>query len=131
MSLPSLLRLYFSRRWWWTTLLMLFAVGVMLRLGIWQLDRLETRRAFNEHVCLMQTADSLDLDTLTDLTGLTDMEYRLASASGVYDFERQVALRNQYWGDPDGAAQYGYHLLTPLLMENGQAVLATKPPPPL
>lgn len=126
MSLPSILRLYFSRRWWWTTLLMLFAVGMMIRLGIWQLDRLETRRAFNEHVRLVQTADSLDLDTLTDFTDLTDMEYRLASASGVYDFEHQIALRNQYWGDPDGAAQYGYHLLTPLLMENGQAVLVDR-----
>lgn len=123
MNLPSL---YFSRRWWWTSLLMFLAVAVMLRLGLWQLDRLETRRAFNDHVRLMQGADPLDLNILSETSSLTAMEYRAASASGIYDFGRQLALRNQYWGDPDSAAQYGYHLLTPLLMEAGQAVLVDR-----
>ena len=38
------------------------------------------------------------------------MEWRSVKVSGEYDFENQIALRNQYNGD-----QYGYHLLTPLL----------------
>lgn len=119
-------KLYFSRRWWWTTLLMFAAVGVMIRLGIWQLDRLAGRRAFNEHVRLMQAAEPLDLNTIADPAALTGMEYRAAFASGVYDFDHQVALRNQYWGDPDGMAEYGYILLTPLVLEDGRAVLVDR-----
>ncbi len=126
MSFAHTLRLYFSRRWWGTTLLMFLVVAVMVRLGIWQLDRLETRRAFNEHIRLMQAAEPLDLNTVTDASDLTGMEYRSAFASGVYDFEHQIALRNQYWGDLDGAAQYGYHLLTPLVLEDGRAVLVDR-----
>jgi surfeit locus 1 family protein len=38
------------------------------------------------------------------------MEWRSVQFVGEYDFENQVALRNQYHGE-----QYGYHLLTPLL----------------
>lgn len=126
MKIIPILRLYFSRRWWWTTLLMLFAVGVMIRLGIWQLDRLADRRAFNEHVRAMQSADPLDLNAVADPMALIGMEYRAAFASGVYDFDHQIALRNQYWGDPDGAAQYGYHLLTPLILPDGRAVLVDR-----
>lgn len=126
MPLLHILRLYFSRRWWWTTLLMLLAVGVMIRLGIWQLDRLAGRRAFNQHVRLMQAANPLDLNAVTDPSALTGMEYRAAFASGVYDFDSQIALRNQYWGDPEGIAEYGYHLFTPLILEDGRAVLVDR-----
>ena len=49
------------------------------------------------------------------------MEYRSRSARGQYDFDNQVALRNQYWQD-----QFGFHLLTPLVFENGTAVLVDR-----
>lgn len=122
----SILKRYFSRRWWWTTLVMLAAVAVMVRLGIWQLDRLETRRAFNAHVTAMQAAPPLALEGEAISADLAGMEYRRASAAGVYDFEHQVALRNQYRGDPDGVAEYGYHLLTPLVLSDGSAVLVDR-----
>jgi surfeit locus 1 family protein len=120
------LRLAFSRRWWWTTLFMLFAVGVMVRLGIWQLDRLAARRADNAHIRAMQAAPALDLNSLDPSTDLETMEYRAAVARGTFIFDDQVALRNQYWGIPDGPAEYGHHLLTPLLLEDGRAVLVDR-----
>jgi hypothetical protein len=40
----------FSRRWILATLLVIAAAAVMVRLGIWQLDRLDLRRAFNARV---------------------------------------------------------------------------------
>jgi surfeit locus 1 family protein len=95
-------------------------------LGIWQLDRLEQRRAFNARVSEMQAASLLALDESALSLDLVSMEYRPAAASGTYDFENQIALRNQYWGDPDGSAEYGYHLLTPLILETGQAVLVDR-----
>ncbi|MBN2387935.1 MAG: SURF1 family protein [Anaerolineales bacterium] len=122
----KLLELYFSHRGWWTTLLMFAAVAVMVRLGVWQLDRLEARRAFNAQVTAMQAAPPLVLEGAANVAELTAMEYRSASATGVYDFANQIALRNQYWGDPDGRAEYGYHILTPLILAEGTAVLVDR-----
>ena len=36
--------------WVLTTLLAVLGVAVLIRLGLWQLDRLEERRAFNRRV---------------------------------------------------------------------------------
>ena len=52
---------------------------------------------------------------------LTKMEYRAVTVSGKYDFENQVALRNRYYQN-----QYGYNLLTPLLLGDGSAVLVDR-----
>ena len=71
----------------------------------------------------MQAAPALNLNALDPSTELEAMEYRAAAARGTFIFDDQVALRNQYWGIPDGPAEYGYHLLTPLLLEDGRAVL--------
>ncbi|GAB4577570.1 MAG: SURF1 family protein [Anaerolineales bacterium] len=99
----------FSRQWWWSTLLVLAAMGVMLRLGIWQLERLEQRRAFNARVLAGQNAPPLELTQATLTDPLEDMEYRTVTVTGEYDVEHQVALRNRVWyGKP------GYDLLTPL-----------------
>ena len=43
----NLLRKLFSRRWVSGTLLVLLAMGLFARLGVWQLARLEERRAEN------------------------------------------------------------------------------------
>jgi cytochrome oxidase assembly protein ShyY1 len=122
----KIVRLYFSRRWWWTTLLMLLIVAGTIRLGIWQLDRMRGQQISNEHARSNLAAGPLDMNTITDVSELESMEYRSVTARGTYDFEFQIALRNQYWGDPDGTAEYGYHLLTPLLLDNGQAVLVDR-----
>ncbi len=115
-----ILRAMFSRRWLLTTLLVLLGSALCIRLGIWQLERLEQRRAFNAHVQAMWEAAPL---TLTGQTSedLTTMEYRAVIASGTYDFENQVALRNRYYQN-----QAGYHLLTPLLLDDGAAVLVER-----
>ncbi len=115
-----ILRAMFSRRWLLTTLLVLLGSLLCIRLGIWQLERLEQRRAFNAHVRAMWEAAPL---TLTGQTSedLTAMEYRAVTASGRYDFENQVALRNRYYQN-----QAGYHLLTPLLLDDGSAVLVER-----
>jgi surfeit locus 1 family protein len=92
---------------------------VLIRLGIWQLDRLEQRRLFNAQVGLAHVQSVLDLNQ-EQPADLVTMEWRPAQFIGNYDFENQVAIRNQYYGD-----QYGYHLLTPLLSHN-RAVLVDR-----
>jgi surfeit locus 1 family protein len=116
-----MIRLMFSRRWLLTTFLVVLGAAVCVRLGFWQLDRLQQRRTFNAHVLQMQSLPPLDLNSITDPGALTSMEYRAATAHGQYDYSAQLVLRNQYY-----EGQYGYHLLTPLLLKSGQAVLVDR-----
>jgi surfeit locus 1 family protein len=113
----SLFRAMFSRRWILTTLLVVAGSAVCLRLGIWQLDRLAQRRAFNEHYLLAMTTSPLILDS-TPPGDLTTMEYRAVTVTGTYDPANQVVLRNQFHDN-----QPGYFLLTPLVLSDGTGIL--------
>lgn len=108
----------FSKRWILTTLLVLAGTALCIRLGVWQLDRLEQRRAFNSQVESMRAMPVLDLNRETEIN-VTQMEWRPVRAVGIYDFENQTALRNQYNGD-----QVGYHLITPLLLADTSTALS-------
>ena len=110
----------FSRKWVAATLFVLAGAALCVRLGIWQLDRLDQRRAANTHYLAMERLAPLvlPLDASQNLGG---MEYRRARATGRYDFSEQVALRNQSYRD-----QYGYHLLTPLVLDDGTAILVDR-----
>jgi len=101
--MKMLLLKMFSRKWLFTTVLVFLGTALCVRLGIWQLDRLEGRRAFNAQVVSMRVMPELDLNA-EGFDSVEKMEWRAATFSGEYDFANQVALRNQYNGD-----QYGYH----------------------
>ena len=104
----------FTRKWILATLFVLAGTALCIRLGVWQLDRLEQRRAFNAQYEAARAMSPLDMNTAS-LEGLTEMEWRPVQVTGEYDFTNQVALRNQYYGD-----QYGYHILTPLRINGAQ-----------
>ena len=104
-----LLRKMFQRKWIFATLLVLAGTSLCIRLGIWQLDRLEQRRAFNHQVESMRAMPALDLNE-EQPENISEMEWRAVTVQGEYDFANQVALRNQYYQN-----EYGYHLMTPLL----------------
>jgi surfeit locus 1 family protein len=109
----------FSRAWVVATLLVLGGTAFCIRMGVWQLDRLEQRRAFNVQVVTMRAEKMLDL-TRSVPANISTMEWRAVTVTGEYDFEHQVTLRNQFNGD-----QYGYHLITPLRFPGG-AVLVNR-----
>ena len=113
-----MLKRMLSRKWLLATILVLAAMAVMVRLGIWQLDRLETRRAFNARVTAQVSLPSLALVGNALNADLTEMEYRAASVRGVYDPAGEIALRNQYYDDP-----WGVHLVTPLKISGSEAVI--------
>jgi len=112
-----LLRKMFSRKWWFATLLVLLGTALCIRLGVWQLDRLKGRRAFNNQVESMRAMVPLDLNA-DGFDSIEEMEWRPVTVSGEYDFENQIAIRNQYNG-----SQYGYHLLTPLLFSETSVIV--------
>src|SRR3972149_566939 len=91
------------------TLLVLSVAGGMVRLGIWQLDRLAQRRALNDRVEAQLSQPRLNLNTAGIGADLGSMEYREVVVTGEYDPSGEVALRNQVWNN-----HIGVHLLTPL-----------------
>ncbi len=111
----DMLKSLFSRRWILTTLIAIAAMGVLVRLGLWQLDRLEQRRAFNARVLSQTDQPVLDLSGERVPDDITKMEYRQIAVRGRYDHTHEVALRNQVWKDLPGI-----HLLTPLQIEGSE-----------
>ena len=115
-----ILKKMFTRSWILATLLVFAGSIFCIRMGIWQLDRLEQRRAFNAQVESMRAEELLNLNQSVPVD-ISRMEWRAVSVTGEYDFENQVALRNQYNG-----TEYGYHLVTPLNFSDGKAVLVDR-----
>src|SRR5215475_10248416 len=109
----------FQRKWLIATILVLAGTALCIRLGIWQLDRLAQRRAFNAQFESARVEPALDLNQ-EQPDDINSMEWRPAKVTGEYDFANQVAIRNQYYEN-----QYGYHLLTPLRF-NGEAILVDR-----
>jgi surfeit locus 1 family protein len=108
----------FSRRWLLASIIVIAAVAVLARLGIWQLDRLEARRAFNARVIEQQNEEPLVLDATTINQDLYSMEYREVTVRGRYLTEDEIILRNQTW-----QGQLGFQLFTPLLIEGSNQLI--------
>lgn len=112
----------FSRRWLFTTILVLAAAAVMIRLGIWQLDRLEWRRDFNARVIEQANLPPMPLGADDTNLDLYSMEYRQVQVTGEYLANDAVALRNQVWVTVYGN-QLGYKLLMPLRIEGSDTAI--------
>lgn len=111
-----------ARRAWIFVIAGMVAV-VCIRLGFWQLDRLQQRRAFNDSVRAGQSAPPERVDLLVDQAhGQVDaLEYRRADASGRYDPSQEVIL---YGRTLDG--EPGNHVLTPLVLGGDIALLVDR-----
>jgi surfeit locus 1 family protein len=117
MPVKMILRM-FSRRWLLTSILVVLGVAVLARLGIWQLDRLAQRKAFNARVQSQLDQTELDLTDGNINLNLAGMEYRAVHVIGKYDHSQQITLRNQYWQN-----QWGVHLVTPLHIQNSDQIV--------
>ena len=97
--------------------------AVFVRLGFWQLDRLDERRATNAVAESHLGQPPQDFDELTGEAGveLNDLEYRRTTTSGVFDVENEVLIRSQVYL---GAA--GFHVITPLIKSDGAVVLVNR-----
>ena len=125
----DMVRMMLSRRWWWTTLIVIVGVGVAIRMGIWQLDRNAEKRANIKHIQTVQAMIALDLNQDPLPSDLNNMEYRKVKVVGEFDFEHQVALRNQVWsqswGDEPGYALFDSTHSTRWASRNGGARVGT------
>ncbi len=112
---PGFWRNLVRGRWLIATLIVLLAIGVMVRLGVWQLDRLQGRRAANAAIERQISAPPLPLDSRTAATiDPASLTFRRVSLRGTWDYAHEVELRYRSY---DGQA--GIHLLTPLRLDGG------------
>jgi surfeit locus 1 family protein len=102
---------------------LIFAVAfgtaaVCIRLGVWQLDRLDQRRTINTLAEARLSLPVIELPTEHDSDSL---RYRKALADGVFDFEREiVVVARSRSGVP------AVHVVTPLRFHSGGAVLVER-----
>ena len=98
-----------------------------MRLGFWQLDRLEQRRARNAQLSHQLSLSPLVLgaDPLAD--DPAELKYRLATVQGYFDYERQVILKLQNLRASEGFASplqsVGVDIITPFIIENTQTAI--------
>jgi surfeit locus 1 family protein len=105
-------------RWIALTLITIVVAATCVGLGMWQLDRLEGRRYFNERFRVGMAEAPEPIERLLAHPGNGPITYRRATATGRYDTDHEVLL---YGRALDG--QPGNHVLTPLVIEDGRAVI--------
>lgn len=109
-------RFVFTPRWIALLAFALVVIGTCIRLGIWQLDRLEQRRALNDRIRAgFAAAPSAPDDLSTAAVEPDELAYRPMEVTGTYDAEHEVLL---YGRALDGRP--GHHVLTPLVYEAGE-----------
>ncbi len=108
----------FSRRWLLPTIVVLAGMALLARLGFWQLDRLEQRRAANAQLVTVLEGDPLHLpqDAIPE-----DEAYLLnrdVVVTGTFDFANEGLHILQMW-----EGRSGVHLITPLVIEGGETAV--------
>lgn len=118
------LRAIFSKKWILPTILVVLGMVLLVRLGFWQLDRLQQKRAFNTMMAERWRSAPFDLTAASlpvDPAGFQDLEYRRVAAQGQWDYDRQILISNQTF---QGTA--GYVVVTPFVLGDNRAVLVAR-----
>ena len=117
-------RFLLSRQWVILTLVALLLIPTMVELGFWQLHRHEQRVARNELISHSLAAPAVPMAELTSVDHGPDPDdrYRTVTARGHYDPAHEMVVRNR----PNGDGTNGYHVVTPLIQDDGTAVLVNR-----
>jgi surfeit locus 1 family protein len=112
---------------WTRRLFKLLGVALLIAvtcvsLGIWQIARLHQKQQFNAAVRAGLALPPQPIGSLVPAgTDPDTVRYRRAEATGTYDVGREIVL---YGRSRNGQA--GNHLLTPLVMADGSAVIVDR-----
>lgn len=95
--------------------------ALCFRLGLWQLDRLAERRAWNADVEARMAAPAIALTSGLTSTPADSLRYRRVEARGTFAFADQRAEPNRsFQGAP------GVYVVTPLRFPDGSGVLVQR-----
>ncbi len=105
----------------WAFIALTVLIGAAcIRLGLWQLDRLDERRQRNQAVAAKLEQPVIDLTAGIDPT--QDLTYRRLRATGTFDAAHEILLSNRSY-----SGQAGVHLITPLQISGiGYAILVDR-----
>jgi cytochrome oxidase assembly protein ShyY1 len=118
-------RFLLSRQWVILTLIGLLVMPTMYKLGFWQLHRHESKVANNTLTADNLTATPVPVEKLTapGQTVVKKYTYRTVTARGHYDAAHEMVARRRTAAD---GSSIGYHVITPLVMADGRAVLVNR-----
>ncbi len=121
-------RQLFTPRWIAGHILALSLIVLFVSLGLWQLRRLDQRQTYNTLLESRLEAAPQPFGRLKEAYDLTAPEavedaaaYRRTEVTGRFDAENEVLLRSRAL---DG--QPGYHVLTPLILNDNRALLVDR-----
>ncbi len=97
----------FRGRWLISTILVALAAILFLVLCGWQLQRRSQRLAANAHI--LARLEQPALNVTGEILDPVDADLRRATVRGVYDYDREIVLRNRTWNELPGV-----HVLVPL-----------------
>lgn len=103
-------------RSWLFLALALAVAAACIRLGFWQLSRLDQRRARNQQIRAGLQAAPVDLNQLA--TGDVVEPYRRVRAKGRFDSAHEIVLTARTY-----QGQSGVHLVTPLRLQDVEAAV--------
>jgi surfeit locus 1 family protein len=101
------------------TLLTAFAIAIFVVAGNWQRSRMHQKLALSEQLAAAATAPVVSLPA-----GDSDWmawRFRIVETAGQYDANRQILIDNRIH-----AGRAGYHVVAPLVLEDGRAVLVNR-----
>lgn len=112
-------RFVFRPKWIAGHLLAAVAIISFIGAGLWQLRRLDERRADNAEITAVADLPTLRLGSGTDDGDL--VAWRTIEATGTWLDDDGVLVRNRsFEGQP------GFHVVTPLLLDDGRALLVNR-----
>jgi surfeit locus 1 family protein len=102
--------------------LALIVVVACLGLALWQVQRLQDRKADNARLTAQTRLPVVRLDSLlASISDTEDAAYRRVTIDGTYDVDREVILQSRSYKD-----RPGNHVLTPLKSSSGIAVIVDR-----
>jgi cytochrome oxidase assembly protein ShyY1 len=117
-------RFLVSRQWVFLTLLALALIPAMIELGFWQLHRHEHKVAQNALISANLAAKPVPVTELTapGHTVPRSDYWRGVTVTGRFDPAHEVVVRRRTSNDD----RVGYHVLIPLIMKDGRAVIVNR-----
>lgn len=97
-------------------LIVALTVALFVNLGMWQMRRLDERKALNITIEERMAQEPINLAALVADTGLdpAELEYRRVIVDGTYDVQREILLQARTLN-----SQSGHNVVTPFAWEGG------------
>jgi surfeit locus 1 family protein len=100
-------------------MLTVLAIAIFVVAGNWQRGRMHQKIALAEQLAAAAAAPAVPVPA-GDVDWMT-WRFRIVEAAGQYDPDRQILVDNRVY-----AGRAGYHVVTPLVIEAGRAVLVNR-----